>query len=128
MFIKTIEVGKSNSIKAPSLLKYFPDRVFLNVYLKIFSFGGVVNELIYIELYIPICLFIHLANILVTRYQAHRCFTQEVFHLLFNRSITWSFIVKGHKVRNEAGLGLKPTLALSGKVVLGKLYLRLLFR
>lgn len=50
-------------------------------------------KLIYIELYIPICLFLHLANILVTRYQAHRYFT-EVFHLLFNRSITWSFIVK----------------------------------
>lgn len=82
----------------------------------------------YIELYIPICLFIHLANILVTRYQAHRRFTQEVFHLLFNHSIAWSFIVKGHKVRNEAGLGLKLTLPLSGRVVLGKLLFRLLFR
>ena len=59
----------------------------------------------------------------MTRYQAHRCFTQEVFHLIFNHSITWSFIVEGHKVRNEAGLGLKLTLPLSGRVVLGKLFL-----
>jgi hypothetical protein len=68
--IKTIELGKRNPIKAPSLLKQFSNHVFLlNVYLKIFPFLGELNELMCIEQYPRIYLFIYLISIFMNRYQ-----------------------------------------------------------
>lgn len=61
--MNTVELGKSNPIKAPSVLRHFPNFLFLlNVYLKMFSHGGEINELIYMEPHLPIPWFIYLSN------------------------------------------------------------------